>query len=219
MDEVAKRTLPRQVVYKDKEAVELERLQRKVDAAKTAYRELKTMADFAGVLPNVEDINEGFTSEIVHRAVEAIYESRTMTAKDKDIAVNQWKSLESKANSYVQQIKAASDLLTFRTKGDSIEPEEDLEVMARKLCTRATPPRAYEHYELVQNMIEALSNLRNWERDNEIPSLWLCELERLEADPTRFATEWTKGAFAPVSAREQEIKERYGNGQRVNYRY
>lgn len=203
-------SVPKSVFYQEEYTKQLEWLQRKVDAAKTAWKELQAMPDFAPLMPNLESANDGVVRKVVSDGQGAVYAS-WMPANEKQEAVEQWKQLGLKAYSYIRQITWASDIISLKDDGQGgIEPAEDVKAKAVELSTKATPDKAQEHYEQVVKALEAVKALRAYEEANEINSIFLQQLQWLTDKPENFAREWITGVFAEVSEEEKEKRKQYG---------
>ena len=202
--------IPKTVYYQEEFAKHHEWLMRKIDAAKTAWKELQAMPDFAPLMPNLESAKDDVVRKVVSDGQGAVYAS-WMPAKEKQEAVEQWKQLGLKAYSYIRQITWASDIIRLQDDGQGgIEAAEDIKAKAVELSTKTTPAKAQEHYEQVVKALEAVKALRAYEEANEINSIFLQQLQWLTDKPENFAREWITGAFAEVSEEENEKRKQYG---------
>ena len=203
-------SLPKNVFYKEEFTKQYEWLQRKIDAAKTAWKQLQAMPDFAPFIPNLESANDGVIRKVVSNGEQAVYAS-WMPAQQKKEAVDHWKQLGLKAYSYIRQITWAADIIRLQDDGQGgIEPAEDVKAKAVELSTKATPHKAQEHFEQVVKALDAVKALRAYEEANEINSIFLQQLQWLADKPENFAREWITGTFAEVSEEENEKRKQYG---------
>lgn len=210
--------IPKRVFYKEEFDKEFERLKRKVDAAKTAWKELQAMPDFQPVLPHLDSLSEEAVRKVVHDAQMSILAS-WMPCTEKEKAVEQWRQLGLKAYSLIRQIQNAVEVIKFtETEDGHIEPAEDIKAKATELATKDTPEKAFEYYDEVVKALEAVKVLREYEAKNDLPSIFLQQLEWLTEQPEKFAREWITGTFSEPTEQEKEARTRYG-WKRPNNKY
>ena len=148
--------IPKRVFYKEEYDKEFERLKRKVDAAKTAWKELQAMPDFQPVLPHLDSLSEDAVRKVVHDSQMSVLAS-WMPATEKEKAVEQWRRLGLKAYSLIRQILNAAEVIRFmETEDGQIAPAEDIKAKAAELATKDTPEKAFEYYDEVVKALEAV---------------------------------------------------------------
>ena len=84
-----------------------------------------------------------------------------------------------------------------------------IEEIAKEKSYVEIPMEAYMHYEKMMAVVQAVEELRDFEKKNEIPSLHLIDLTTyVNADA--FATQWAFGVFAPADEATKRAREKYG---------
>lgn len=179
-----------------------------LNEANNAYKELKQMGDFASQMPDLSTLSYSFAEAITNKAIQAIESNEAMTFGEKQEAVKKWRGLQDTANSYISTIANAQEAMPLQeVNGELICPS--IEEIAHEQSYVAIPEQAPAHYQKLMAVVQAVEELRDFEKKNEIPSLHLIDLTTyLNADA--FATQWAFGIFAPVDEATKKARERYG---------
>lgn len=179
-----------------------------LNEANQAYKELKQMGDFASQMPDLSTLSYSFAEASTNKAIQAIESNEAMTFGEKQEAVKKWRGLQDTANSYISTISNAQEAMPLQeAEGVLICPS--IEEIAKEKSYVEIPMEAYMHYEKMMAVVQAVEELRDFEKKNEIPSLHLIDLTTyVNADA--FATQWAFGVFAPADEATKRAREKYG---------
>lgn len=200
--------IPKRVLNTKRLEEQINSLHRLLNKANDAYKELKQMGDFASQMPDLSTLSYSYAEAITAKAIQAIEESQAMTFAEKQEAVKRWRDLQDRANSFITTISKAQEAMPLQeVNGELICPS--LEEIAKEKSYVAIPEQAPAHYEKMMAVVQAVEELRDFEKKNEIPSLHLIDLTTyLNADA--FAVQWAFGIFAPADEATKRARERYG---------
>lgn len=200
--------IPKRVLNTKRLEEQINSLHHLLNKANDAYKELKQMGDFASQMPDLSTLSYSYAEAITAKAIQAIEESQAMTFAEKQEAVKRWRDLQDRANSFITTISKAQEAMPLQeVNGELICPS--LEEIAKEKSYVAIPEQAPAHYEKMMAVVQAVEELRDFEKKNEIPSLHLIDLTTyLNADA--FAVQWAFGIFAPADEATKRARERYG---------
>ena len=200
--------LPQRVLNTKKMEEELNTLQTLLSKADNAYKELKSMGDFATQMPDLSSLSNSFAEAITKKALQAIEGNASITFEEKKEATKKWRRLQDKANSYISAISIAKEVMPLQEANGSLICPSITEIAKEKSFVQL-PAEANTHYSLFIAAIQAIEALREFEQENDIPSLYLYDLTSYE-DPATFAQQWAFGVFTPADEATKRMRERYG---------
>ena len=206
--EKVKFDVPKRVLNTKKMEEKINSLHNLLTKANDAYKELKKMGDFASQMPDLSTLTYSFAEAITNKAIQAIESNEAMTFAEKQEAVKRWRDLQDRANSFISTISKAQEAMPLQeAEGLLICPT--IEEIAKEQSFVAIPEQAPAHYEKLMAVVQAVEELREFEKKNEIPSLHLIDLTTyLNADA--FAVQWAFGIFAPADEATKRAREKYG---------
>ena len=214
--EKVKFEIPKRVLNKKKLEEVANSLHHLLNEANDAYKELKQMGDFASQMPDLSTLSYSFAEAITARAIQAIEENQAMTFAEKQEAVKKWRGLQDTAHSYISTITHAMEAMPLQ-EADGVLICPALEKIAQEQSYVAIPEQAPAHYQKMMAVVQAVEELREFEKKNEIPSLHLIDLTTY-LQPEAFAYQWALGIFAQVDEATKKAREKYGY-QRPNFKY
>lgn len=200
--------IPKRVLNTKKMEEAINSLHHLLNKANDAYKELKQMGDFASQMPDLSTLSYSFAEAITARAIQAIEENQAMTFAEKQEAVKKWRGLQDTANSYISTITHAMEAMPLQ-EADGVLICPALEKIAQEQSYVAIPEQAPAHYQKMMAVVQAVEELREFEKKNEIPSLHLIDLTAYVNADT-FAYQWAFGVFAPADEATKKARERYG---------
>lgn len=206
--------LPQRVLNTKKMEEELNTLQTLLSKADNAYKELKSMGDFATQMPDLSTLSNSFAEAITKKALQAIEGNASITFEEKKEATKKWRRLQDKANSYISAISLAKEAMPLQEINGSLICPSIAEIAKEKSFVQL-PAEANTHYSLFIAAIQAIEALREFEQENDIPSLYLYDLTSYE-DPATFAQQWAFGVFTPADEATKKMRERYGYKRPTN---
>ena len=206
--------LPQRVLNTKKMEEELNTLQTLLSKADNAYKELKSMGDFATQMPDLSTLSYSFAEAITKKALQAIEGNASITFEEKKEATKKWRRLQDKANSYISAISLAKEAMPLQEINGSLICPSIAEIAKEKSFVQL-PAEANTHYSLFIAAIQAIEALREFEQENDIPSLYLYDLTSYE-DPATFAQQWAFGVFTPADEATKKMRERYGYKRPTN---
>lgn len=200
--------LPKRVVNNKKKEEQINSLQTLLAKANQAYKELKQMGDFAAQMPDLSNLSYSFAEALTQKALKAIEGNDAMTFEEKKEATKKWRRLQDKANSHISAISLAKEAIPLQEENGSLICPT-LEEIAKEKNYVEISEEANTHYSLFMAVTQAVEELREFERKNDLPSLHLYDLASYE-DPNVFAHQWAFGIFAPADEATKQMRERYG---------
>ena len=200
--------LPQRVLNTKKMEEELNTLQTLLSKADNAYKELKSMGDFATQMPDLSSLSNSFAEAITKKALQAIEGNASITFEEKKEATKKWRRLQDKANSYISAISIAKEAMPLQEANGSLICPSITEIAKEKSYVQL-PAEANSHYSLFNAVMQAVEALRQFEEEHNIPSLHLYDLTNY-IDPDAFAHQWAFGVFTPVDEVTKRMRERYG---------
>ena len=206
--------LPQRVLNTKKMEEELNTLQTLLSKADNAYKELKSMGDFATQMPDLSTLSNSFAEAITKKALQAIEGNASITFEEKKEATKKWRRLQDKANSYISAISLAKEAMPLQEINGSLICPSIAEIAKEKSFVQL-PAEANTHYSLFIAAIQAIEALREFEQENDIPSLYLYDLTSYE-DPATVAQQWAFGVFTPADEATKKMRERYGYKRPTN---
>ena len=200
--------LPKRVLNTKKMEEELNTLQTLLNQANNAYQELRQMGDFSSQMPDLSTLSYSFAEAITTKAIQATEVNASMTFAEKQEAVKKWRHLQDKANSYISTISLAKEAMPLQeADGSLICPK--IEEIAKEKSYVEISEEANTHYSLLMEAMQAIEELREWEKAKNLPSLILHDLSSLTT-PENFAKEWAFGVFAPTDEITKRAREKFG---------
>ena len=206
--EKVKFEIPKRVLNKKKLEEVANSLHHLLNEANDAYKELKQMGDFSAQMPDLPNLSYSFAEAITTKAIKAIEDNQAMTFAEKQEAVKNWRQLQDTANSLISTISNAQEAIPLKeVNGELICPS--INEIAKEKSYVELPEQAPAHYQKLMAVVQAVEELREFEKKNEIPSLHLIDLTTyLNADA--FAYQWAFGIFAQVDEATKKAREKYG---------
>lgn len=206
--EIIKFDIPKRVINTKKLEEQINNLHNLLTKANDAYKELKQMGDFASQMPDLSTLTYSYAEAITTKAITAIESSNAMTFAEKQEAVKKWRGLQDTANSYISTITHAMEAMPLQ-EADGVLICPALEKIAQEQSYVAIPEQAPAHYQKMMAVVQAVEELRDFEKKNEIPSLHLQDLTTyVNADA--FAHQWAFGIFAPIDEATKRARDKYG---------
>ena len=206
--EKIKLELPKRVVNNKKMEEQINSLQTLLAKANQAYKELKQMGDFAAQMPDLSNLSYSFAEALTQKALKAIEGNASMTFEEKKEATKKWRRLQDKANSYISAISLAKEAMPLQEINGSLICPSIAEIAKEKSSIEISE-EANTHYSLLMEAMQAIEELREWEKAKNLPSLILHDLNSFTT-PENFAKEWAFGVFAPADEVTRKAREKYG---------
>ena len=199
--------VPSKVLNTKKMEEELSSLHTLLTEANQAYKELKLMGDFSSQMPALSTLSYSFAEAITSKALQAIEGNASMTFEEKKEATKKWRRLQDKANSYISAISIAKEAMPLQEANGSLICPSITEIAKEKSYVQL-PAEANSHYSLFNTVMQAVEELRQFEKEHDIPSLHLFDLSNY-IDPDAFAHQWAFGVFTPADEATKRMRERY----------
>lgn len=171
-------------------------IRRGVEAVKGAVTKLWAIED----LPKLSDLTAmtpEWVQSIIDESIEATKANKSLTAQERGKRLNGWRKIKQDATastSTIQDFIAAFPDLVF-----SLDPEngticchQDLidKIVAQR-STIPVPELAHVHWAKMQTIIQAVRELREWEKTNDIAPYLIGNA--VDVSPFEFAAMWATG--------------------------
>lgn len=155
---------------------------------------LKTMSELQGIeeirpIPaDLGDITTTWLQQQLDQCTAPIKADKSLTSDERRERLKPWKAISQRATrlvNIVQGILANNGDVVFTIEdGEDGQPrfyisEAQIEAVARKRATHPVPPQALEHLELIQEVREAVENLREFEDKHNVRRYTLEQLLHL----------------------------------------
>lgn len=171
-------------------------IRRGVEAVKGAVTKLWAIED----LPKLNDI-EAMTPEwvqsIIDESIEATRANKSLTAQERGERLKGWRRIKQDATALTSTIQdfieAFPDLVfCLDPEGGTINCSQDLidKIVAQR-STVPVPDAATTHWAKLQTIIQAVRELRQWEKDNDIAPYLIGNA--VDVSPFEFAAMWATG--------------------------
>lgn len=194
-----KKDLPLRVIYPEKRKEFEKELDSSLKAVQSAYDSIRAMEDLDKVPQDPKSITPKWLNEVLLEKVGGIEDLPMPVAKKKEI-LDMWEELRKQVRQHITTIQG------FFENYDSVEYEvNDGIIMVtnkNEILDAASmiivPQDAQKHYELWCGVLDAVKELRTWERERNLKKFPLTDIIRNDyspIDPDNFALQWCCGTF------------------------
>lgn len=188
--------MPKTIVYEDELKAIDQQLRADLRAAQEAYANLKEEKDL-GEIPLPHLLTEEWIKTKQEQAKKAVDDAKFLTIEQRRGQHIHWGILYKRALSNVQKIQSFiagipnsqyhydEQLGTFYYT--------NLTALATERATHPVPEQAWEHWQKIQNILQAIGELRAWEADQDVKKIPLSEL--LHFSQSRHSEAWARGTI------------------------
>lgn len=172
-------------------------IRRGVEAVRDAVTKLWAIED----LPKLSDLTAmtpEWVQSIIDESIEATKANKSLTAQERGERLNGWRRIKQDATastSTIQDFIGAFPDLVFclDPENGTICCNQDLidKIVAQR-STIPVPEFAHVHWAKLQTIIQAVRELRQWEKDNDIAPYLIGNA--VDVSPFEFAAMWATGA-------------------------
>ena len=189
--------IPEYVVLTSDEESFSERFVIAVGGLNSNYTAIMGIADLKEVIPEtVQDIKPESVNSFIDERINEITSTKMLTIEAKENAKKDWEDIRKQAISLITSIRNFFErypMAKVTLVGERLVVVNSHEVMF-EACKRPVPQEIVaKHYNLLQNVRDAIDTLWAFERDNDWPSGNLFNLEqgmKMLGDPEQFAKDW-----------------------------
>ena len=188
--------MPKRIVLEDERKRIDEQLRNDLRAAQESYAALKAEENL-GAIPQPKECTEEWLQSIYEQGKLAVDEAKFLTVEQRNSQKGHWGRLYHRMQPHVARIQSFiagiqqeqfvfdEQLGTFYYK--------DLTGLAKERATYDVPDEAAEHWQKIQNIMSAITELRQWEADHDVKKLTLDDL--LHFAKNRFIEFWVRGGI------------------------
>ena len=172
-------------------------IRRGVEAVKDAVTKLWAIED----LPKLSDLTTmtpEWVQSIIDEGIEATKANKSLTAQERGERLKVWRKIKQDAIASTTVIQ--NFIGDFPTSFFCLDPEngtvncsqDTIDKIVAQRSTVPVPERAHVHWSKLQTIIQAVRELRQWEKDNDIAPFLVGNA--VNCSPYEFAAMWATGA-------------------------
>lgn len=215
-----KTTFPTRIVVKEEQRQGERELNKAIDRVRNAYAVLAGFTDL-GDLPTIKNITPIWLASLIRSHTDVITADRGLTAQRKEEQITDWKTVQKKANIYVNIIHGffseyPNAHLVFDGAINNYSCINKAEII-NEIGTHEVPAEAQEYYNLWVAVENAIKNLRKWEEEKNLKKFPLDEILRRDHSPHAFARKWISGMFAKSDFEQRPENEQLRKVYEQNY--
>lgn len=169
-------------------------LRQGVGRLQVAYGGLQAVEEVHPI-PTLQEINADWLRERISHRVELVEADPSLTEFERQNRLQAWKAIRTEATMHTNAIcKVLEDWPEAEWVFDNKENNyncANIESVARSRATHATSTQAQDHWKLIQQTLDLIKNLREWENENDI--VWRPLINYLEMTTQAFAEMWATG--------------------------
>lgn len=201
---------PSQIILPEEADNKRHELRLIVQKVQAAYLSLRDDVDFT--LPDFEQLTADYGREYYRPFVEAIAHDITIDDATRERLRQKWTRIQAATVGKINQINnliSSTPQLQWKFN-DTIKlptPTASIDKVADMMATKKLDPKAAAHWALLQKVVEAYKDLRQFEESNKVgkkPLQWLFKLTM-----TAFAEQWASGCFERPEAPDEATAERW----------
>lgn len=171
-------------------------IRRGVEAVKDAVTKLWAIED----LPKLSDLTAmtpGLVADTINESIEATKANKSLTAQERGERLKVWRKIKQDAiasTSTIQDVIGAFPDLVFclNPENGTITCSQDtIDKIVTQRSTVPVPDLAHIHWAKLQTIIQAVRELRQWEKDNDIAPFLVGNA--VNCSPHEFAALWATG--------------------------
>ena len=189
-------TLPTTIVvrqqYNDADTL----LRKDVQALQCAFKTLLSIEEIQP-LPSLAEVTDSWVRSIVEPKKELIKADASLTAEERKQRFNSWNFVIGRSAKAIANI--ANILQTWSAANWQYDETirnyycTNIEEVVTSFATHQVPEEAHQHFRMIQEAIDKVRQLREWENTNDIKSYPLADLQII---PTLdFAEAWLNGSI------------------------
>ena len=191
--------LPSRVVHVGRRKELEKELDERLRAAQSAYDSIHAMEDLGEVPTDPKDITSEWLEGVMRENVGGIDSLPMPISKKKEIK-GMWDALHKQGSQYIttmQRFFEDFDGMAYEVKDGTIIVTNKDSILD-EACMMIVPTDAQKHYELWCGVVDAIKELRTWERERNLkkfPLSGIIQLDYGQIDPVHFADSWCCGTF------------------------
>lgn len=196
MTETKTQEMPKTIVFQDELKAIDSQLRADLRAAQEAYASIKEEEDL-GEIPLPHELTEEWLNTQSEQAKKAVSDAMFLTAEQRKVQLMQWDRLYKRALGNVQRIQK---FIAGIPKEQYYYDEQlgtfyysSITLLATERATHQVPEQAGEHWQKIQNILQAIGELRAWEADQDVKKIPLSEL--LHFSQSRHSEAWARGTI------------------------
>lgn len=207
MDNVS---FPSQILLPQEADDKRHELRATVQKVQAAYFSLRDDPDF--VMPEWGQLTPQYSRNYYAPFLASIDHNLTIDEVQRKRLRNKWERIQAQTTTKINQICngiESTPQLQWRWD-DNVKlpvPTASIDKVADMMATKELDPKAAAHWALLQKVVEAYKDLRQFEESNKVgkkPLQWLFKLSM-----TAFAEQWASGCFERPEAPDEATAERW----------
>ena len=191
MSEKKYQDLPNRVVMRLARIDTAGSLRRAVADLQGAWKGLQAAGELKPLPTELGGITLDWLNGIISRRTALVEKDESLTENERAERLHSWLTLKSRCNRYINIINGIVEAWPGIWQYDTIKQTffiPDIEEVAEQLSTKDTPDEAREHWEMVQEIITKVKELRKWENEHDVITQPLNTFEGMP--PKNFAELW-----------------------------
>lgn len=189
-------TLPARIVVRQQFNDTDAELRKAVQAMQAAYQTMLSIEELQP-LPSLSEIQESWVRSIVEEKKALISADISLTQPERKQRFDAWNFIIARSSKAISTI---TNILQNWTDAQWVYDEAinnyyciNFEEVVTSIATHEVPEEAHQHYKLIQEALEKVRELRQWEDATDVKSLPLADLQAVS--PIVFAESWITGSM------------------------
>ena len=176
-------------------------LRKDISSLASAVFELRTIAELpTQEVSSLEDFTPEWLEVHISPAINAIKADRGLTVPERNARLKEWHNIQQKASKQISIINGVIDkwrdmVWCYNPQDGTVGySDEQFDKVVDDAATLDVPNQAATHWQMLQNIVNAIRDLRAWEDSQDITHFSISDA--VDCSPSIFAERWATNEFS-----------------------